>query len=84
MADKIGVEEWLAELQRVSGRSDDGLTSAEGAEKMGLSVRTTLLKIKKAYDMGWVKVGKRKTMTLDGRPDYTPVYQVVNPKERRK
>lgn len=74
-------EEWLEALLRESARSDEGFTAAEWANKMHLSVRVTLERLKLAHSKGWVKVGWRTTIRLDGRQHQTPVYMVVRKKK---
>lgn len=77
---KIALEEWLAELARLSNNSDEGLTSAEWAVEMGLSRDHALLRLKKAQEAGWLKSGSRRITALGGRAGVVPVYQIINPK----
>lgn len=77
---KIALEEWLAEMQRLSARSDEGLTAMEWAAEMGVSHGLILQQLKLAQGKGWLKVGRRQTTTLDGKPHLSPVYQIVKPK----
>jgi hypothetical protein len=76
----ISVDEWLAELARLSARSDDGLTSMEWADKMGVSNSLALARLKEAQRAGWLRMGRRSTTSLDGKPTMTPVYQIIKPK----
>lgn len=76
------VTEWLIELARVSNRSDEGMTSHEWADAMGVEQECALRRLKEAHKLGWLKVGRRRTTSLDGRPGLTPVYQVVRPDDK--
>lgn len=77
---KIALEEWLAELQRLGDRSDEGLTAHEWAEAMGVEHECALRRLNKAKAAGWLKVGRRKVVKLDGVAGLIPVYQIINPK----
>jgi len=75
------VTEWLDELVRLSAKSDDdGMTAFEWAEAMGVEHECALRRLKKAKDMGWLKVGRRRTFTINDRACISPVYQIVRPK----
>lgn len=75
----ISVTEWLVELARLSDRSDDGLTSEEWAEHMGVSVKTTLIRLAAANRAGWLRSGRRVIVRLDGVKSRAPVYRIVKP-----
>ena len=83
MSDRITTSEWLAELARLTAKSDDGLTSEELAEAWGLSDRTTMKRLRLAHTKGWVKVGRRTIERMDGKPMPVPVYTVTVPKSGR-
>lgn len=78
--DGIPMEEWLAELQRLSMKSAKGLTAAEWAKQMDVSIHTARLRLKEAQVVGWLVVGRRSTISLDGKTATSPVYQIVRPK----
>ena len=73
----ISVEEWLLELQRASAHQDDGLSAEEWAERLGCSTRVARERLKRAWKLGWVKVGRRTNVRMDGRQNQTPVYLVL-------
>lgn len=77
---KIALAEWLAEMQRLSARSDEGLTTEEWGAEMGLSKDYVLERLKKASRAGWLIVGRRVGENLIGKKCYTPVYQIVKRK----
>lgn len=77
---KIALDEWLAELVRLSDHSDEGLTSSEWAVEMRLSKDHALRRLKRVQDAGWLKAGRRRVTALDGRSCTVPVYQIVKPK----
>ena len=83
MGDRITTDEWLAELARLTAKSDDGLTSEELSEAWGLSDRTTMKRLRLAHKKGWVKVGRRTISRMDGKPMPVPVYTVTVPKSGR-
>lgn len=77
---KIALDEWLAELARLSNKSDEGLTSSEWAAQMRLSKDHALRRLKKAHEAGWLVAGRRRITALDGRSASVPVYQITRPK----
>ena len=81
MSDAIHTDEWLAELQRLSARSDEGQSLAELSEAAGVADKTMLVRIKKAMKMGWVTVGRRAATSVIGRGCWTPVYRIEVPRD---
>ncbi len=80
---KITTDEWLAELDRVTRESDDGLTVPELAVKFGHStqwVRQNLLQ--PANAAGRLVLGRKQTTSIDGKPIRTPVYRLKKAKEK--
>ena len=75
----IKSDDWLEELQRLSRRSDSGQTAQELADAAGMGLRATMLWLKKAADLGWLSVGKRSILRIDGRPNVVPVYLIRKP-----
>lgn len=78
----IRVEEWMEELARLSQRSDEGQTFLELCEAVGKSERTVRGMLKKAHQLGYVRVGKRSSTTIDGKPSTVPVYSIVIPRKK--
>jgi len=76
----IHVEEWLKELEAFSRRSDDGHTVWEIAENTGMSERLVRQRLKDAARHGWLKVGRRSSVAIDGKGTMVPVYIVTKPK----
>ena len=81
MSEPIRVDEWLAELARLSSRNDLGMTLYELAEAAGVSDRTMGKRLREAHKKGWVTVGRRQVVRLDGKPMPVPVYTVTVPKK---
>lgn len=73
----IHVDEWLKELAELSLRSDEGHTVWEISEATGMSEKVVRERLKKAATMGKLRVGRRSTRTIDGRPSLTPVYFIT-------
>ncbi len=80
MPERIDRSEWLAELSRLTAKSDDGLTARELAEAWGVSLRTTLERLRLAHRRGWVTVGRRTVGSMDGKQQPVPVYVVKAPR----
>lgn len=78
--DGIPMDEWLAELQRLSAKNDEGQTVKEWAASMGVCSTTARDRLKKAFDLGWVKRGSARREGLAGIPRPVAVYRVVKPK----
>lgn len=83
-AKAINETEWLAELQRIQSRNDDGLTASEWADRLGCEHECALRYLKRAQQAGWLRVGKRRGLTIDGRGKISPVYQIVRPGRSRE
>jgi hypothetical protein len=79
----IKEDEWIKELDRLSAKNkdDEGLTTAEWAERLGTSVALTLRKLNAANKQGRLKVGKREILRLDGKLNKTPVYSIIPAKK---
>ena len=68
-------DDWQAALEEaLSASSDEGQTSREIAEAMGVSLRTTMDRLRVLADSGRLGTGRRATRTVDGRPAWCPVY----------
>ena len=79
----IHADEWLSALLSAQAKNDSGLTATEWADRMKCSPKTALAYIKKAAAKGWVVVGKRSAMTLDGRQCFSPVYTIKQAGRRK-
>lgn len=77
---KNTTEAWLAELNRLSIRQDQGLTSREWSEKLGISVSEVKIRLAEAHRRGWLKSGRRTSTTISGISCQVPVYLVSIPK----
>lgn len=80
MADRstsdITVNEWLAELERLQRRSDEGATTDELAEAWGCHRMTALVRLRQLVRQGRVVCGFRQSERIDGRPYRVPVYRI--------
>jgi len=78
MAEPIKVDEWLAALEALESRSVEGFSTEELAEATGVSVKTTLSRMKALVRAGRLRyAGGRRCVGIDGRSKTTPVYQLV-------
>jgi predicted ArsR family transcriptional regulator len=78
MADPIRVDEWLKALAELENRSAEGFTSEELAAATGVSVKTALARMRALIKAGRLRhAGRRRCVGVDGRPNFTPVYQMV-------
>lgn len=78
MADgRITAVEWRSEIERVMSRtSDEGQTAREIAVAIGLSERTTGMRLRALFEAGRLGVGQRAIITKNGRHSFAPVYWV--------
>lgn len=83
MAQGISTESWLQELERVSARNDGGSTVAELSARLGIGIQTVRGRIKRAMALGWVRVGRRMSTTIDGKPHPSPVYTIEAPAKKK-
>lgn len=83
MAQGISTESWLKELERVCGRNDGGSTVAELSVKLGVGPQTVRSRIRQAMALGWVRIGRRMSMTIDGRQQPSPVYTIEAPAKKK-
>jgi transposase len=79
---RIREDEWLEELRRLSQRSDAGLTTREWSKKLGKNIDTIRKLLHQAAERGWLVVGQRSALAINGRPCTLVVYRIVNPKAR--
>lgn len=78
-AEPIRVEEWLAELEKLSAAQADGFTTNEFLEASGKSRRWALDSIGRGIKAGVLEyAGKRTVSRIDGSPTKVPVYRVVH------
>ena len=80
MAAKIGQDEWLSELAKLSLKSDAGYTTEEWADRLGVSIDSTRRKLRQAFKLGWLLSGKRTDLAINGRKCDRDVYRIVKPK----
>ena len=79
---QIKVEEWLAELERLSHKSGDGLlTTLELAEIAGLDVKTMRIRLHTAKKRGWLIHGKKSVEMLNGVLKAVDAYAIKKPKK---
>ena len=84
MTERIGVEEWRAEIERVMGDSgDEGLTAREIAASLKLCVRTTMDRLRKLSEEGRLSTGRRRTESIDGVARWVPVYSIRASRDAR-
>jgi hypothetical protein len=75
-ADSIRVDEWLAELEKLSRRSVDGFSVKELADSTGHSLLWSRNVIKAGMARGLVEyAGKKSAVRMDGGACLVPVYR---------
>lgn len=80
---RITESEWVKEWQRLSRRKVDGHTTRELAAIWGLCLRVTRERLRDLCESGMARmVGHRSETRMDGRPNQTPVYKLVERKRR--
>jgi hypothetical protein len=81
----IREDEWLRELEKLSsrGKGDDGFTTREWAEKLGVSVKLASDKLGVAFRQGRLKRGTRNIERMDGKRNQVPVYSILPSKKRK-
>ena len=84
MIARITQDAWLAELRRLGAKADGGLTTQEWAEKLGLSTKSTIVYLKKALALGWVRRGSKSVESLNGKMVPVSTYIVEAPKGAKK
>jgi transposase len=74
---RITVDEWVAELRRVSA-PPEGLSLREWQEKLGTSYTTTRTVLIQAQKRGLLQLaGYRAGISLDGKAHKLPVYSLL-------
>ena len=73
----IRMDEWLAELSRLSEASVDGLSMEEIAAGMGCSTKTASQRVRALMRAGRARLsGHRRSVSVSGRSCVTPVYKL--------
>ena len=76
----ITTDDWLHELEALSRKSDEGHTASEMAEAFGKTIHRMRLLLARASALGWLHLGKRQTVRIDGKPTVVTVYRIVRPR----
>lgn len=79
MSKVIREDEWLAELERLSKKNDQGQSRAEIAKATGKGERQVLVLLQRAKELGWLVLGWRTAIKINGYPNTIPVYRIVRP-----
>lgn len=75
MAAKIEMGEWLAELQKISAKSVDGVSVRELREASGRDIKWIRERLRDAIASGAATLaGYRIEQAIDGRQSKIPVY----------
>lgn len=72
----IRVDAWMAELLKISQKSDDGLSRREWAEALNVSLDTAAIRLRKAKEAGVLVQGFRDDRSIDGKTFRCPVYSI--------
>jgi hypothetical protein len=77
---KIETDQWLKEMERLSAvnaaKNAAGLTTAEWAERLGISIVTARSRLRRAEKLGRLVVGSRVAPGLGGVPRRHTVYRI--------
>jgi len=77
MTTKITVEEWRKEVERVMGTSnDDGMTTDELCEAMGMGPAAIRIRLKRLRSAGKLGQGWRDSVSLIGVTRKVPVFWI--------
>ena len=80
MSERITVEEWLAELERITRNEPEGMTVAEIADATGIAARKLRDRIRVGIKSGACRcVGRKSVTSIDGRVMPSPAYQFSRP-----
>ena len=77
---QITHEELLAEIERIDSGRNDGATVTELVAETGRSRLMILNRLKAAASEGRLVVGRKRIVSIDGRPMTAPCYKVVRKK----
>jgi len=78
----ITMDEWAAELDRLSNESAEGMTVRDIATSLRISLKLARDKVRRAMDAGLCEyAGLRRVTRIDGKPTKAPVYRF---KRRKK
>lgn len=82
----IKENEWLKELSRLaaSSQGDEGFTTREWADKLGVSLKKALEMLNVAHAQGRLKRGFRNHERIDGKNMTVPVYSIIPAKKKGK
>ena len=73
----ISHESWKSEIEKAMFRAgDEGMTTREISVLLGLSTKSTLLRVRELYESGRVVSGRRRSKSMDGRIAWVPVYRI--------
>ena len=78
---KITEGEWLAELAKLSLKSDAGYTTEEWADRLSVGIDSVRRKLRQAFRLGWLVSGKRTDIAINGRKCDRDVYRIIRPKK---
>jgi hypothetical protein len=79
MAEKITVDEWLAELEKIkSDDGPDGFAARDVRAALGVGEARASLLMRSWFERGLIRfVGKRRVQAMDGKSTTVPVYERV-------
>ena len=72
----ISIDQWLAELERLAQRGDEGATTHELAMAWGCNLQKARERIKALIGAGRVALGFKYATGIDGRRTRVPVYRL--------
>jgi hypothetical protein len=79
LSGRIREDQWLAELEKTTRKSDPGRTSAEIGIALGLTPAVVRVFLQRVRDLGRLVCGERSIVRIDGRANKVPVYTILRP-----
>jgi hypothetical protein len=77
LSGKIHEDQWLAELEKISRRSDPGRTSTEIGAVLGKTAAQVRVLLQRVRALGRLVRGERMIERIDGKPNRIPVYSIL-------
>lgn len=79
----INIDEWLAELQKLSDENKDGLRVTEIAKAKGWGPKKTYAVLHEANEAGWLRRGTKWISQLNGVRRKVECYWFEKPKGKK-
>ena len=82
----MSTDVWLKELEKINSNNEiDGISMDEFGEQLKIGRSTALKRMRLLINAKkWVCIGRRSSITIDGRPCSCPVYAPIKGKSNGK